>query len=583
MTATLERKITLGFGAALFLMCVVAVVSYRSIRQFVSNSDWEDHTREVLLVIAGVSSDMAGAESASRGYVISGDEQHLPPYHTAADDADAKLRELRTLTADNPSQQRRLDRLGPLVKQKLALLDESVVARRKEGFTAAQQLVLDGQGKRIMDDVTGLLADMRGEEGALLKTRSATALSSARVTILVISGGGALAVLLVALAATLIRRDITRRKATEEALRHAEEKFRLLVESVQDYAIFMLDPEGVVTTWNTGAERINGYKADEILGRHFSKFYPTEDVRRGKCEMELRIASETGRFEEEGWRVRKDGSQLWANVVISAVRDNTGTLRGFAKVTRDMTARKRAEDDIRKLNEALKRHAAQLESANKELEAFCYSVSHDLRAPLRSIDGFSLALMEDYGDKLEPDARDYLKRVRAATQRMAQLIDDLLNLSRVSRGEMSRSPVDLTAMARAVATELQKSEPDRQVEIVIADGLVAEGDTRLLRVVLDNLLGNAWKFTARRTGARIEFGASGHNGTRQFFVRDNGAGFDMAYAHKLFGAFQRLHGADQFGGTGVGLATVQRIINRHGGQISAEGEVEKGATFRFTL
>jgi signal transduction histidine kinase len=226
---------------------------------------------------------------------------------------------------------------------------------------------------------------------------------------------------------------------------------------------------------------------------------------------------------------------------------------------------------------------AQLEVANKELESFSYSVSHDLRAPLRSIDGFSQALFEDYGDKLDEQGRSDLKRVRAATQRMAQLIDDILTLSRVSRGEIRHDSVDLSALVKSIAGELKSAEPERQVDLAIADGIRTVGDARLLRVVLDNLLRNAWKFTGKTSSAQIEFGAGQNNGKPVYFVRDNGAGFDMAYAHKLFGAFQRLHAATEFNGTGVGLATVQRIIHRHGGRVWAEAKVDQGATFYFTL
>jgi light-regulated signal transduction histidine kinase (bacteriophytochrome) len=224
-----------------------------------------------------------------------------------------------------------------------------------------------------------------------------------------------------------------------------------------------------------------------------------------------------------------------------------------------------------------------LESANKELEAFSYSVSHDLRAPLRSIDGFSQALLEDYQDKLDDEGQNHLQRVRAATQRMAQLIDDMLALSRVTRAEINREPIDLSALARSLPAELQKAEPGREVEFVIEDGLVANGDARLLRIVLENLFRNAWKFTGKHPRAKIEFAATQNNGKSAYFVRDDGAGFDMAYVNKLFGAFQRLHAMTEFNGTGIGLATVQRIIRRHGGRVWAEGEVEKGATFYFTL
>jgi light-regulated signal transduction histidine kinase (bacteriophytochrome) len=274
--------------------------------------------------------------------------------------------------------------------------------------------------------------------------------------------------------------------------------------------------------------------------------------------------------------VRKDGSQFLANVLITALYDEKGQLRGFGKVTKDVTERKRIETEIQL-------HTAQLEAANKELEAFSYSVSHDLRAPLRSIDGFSQALLEDCGESLTEQGKSYLHRIRAATQRMGALIDDLLNLSKVTRAEICHERLNISNLAGSIAAEYRKRQPDRAVEFLIEDGLEALGDVRLVRVVLENLLGNAWKFTSQRAQATIEFGLVQTNGTPAYFVRDNGAGFDNTYAERLFGAFQRLHAATEFPGTGIGLATVQRIVHRHGGKVWAEGAVDRGATFYFTL
>jgi signal transduction histidine kinase len=235
------------------------------------------------------------------------------------------------------------------------------------------------------------------------------------------------------------------------------------------------------------------------------------------------------------------------------------------------------------LEQRVEERTAELGAANKELEAFSYSVSHDLRSPLRGIDGFSLALLEDYAERLDDQGKEHLQRIRAATQRMGMLIDDLLNLSRMTRAEMRKERFNISTLAHSVVESLQEAHAERRIEFRIEDALEANADPRLLRVVLENLLGNASKFTSRRTSAFVEFGKMHRNGSAAYFVRDNGAGFDPAYADRLFGAFQRLHGTTEFPGTGIGLATVQRIVRRHGGEIWAEGEVEKGATFYFTL
>ncbi len=286
----------------------------------------------------------------------------------------------------------------------------------------------------------------------------------------------------------------------------------------------------------------------------------------------------------EAWWVVGMGSMLVATGLVAAMR-----LRGEALVAsllRNVRERERAQREVAlhrdNLEQLVAERTAALQVANRELEAFSYSVSHDLRAPLRSLDGFSQALIEDYGAQLEGEGEDYLRRIRMASQRMARLIDDMLLLSRLSRSEMSRDEIDLSRIATETIAELAEGDRDREVAVTVQPGLVASADPRLVRILMQNLIGNAWKFTSKREGAAIEVAAA--NGVpNAFLVRDNGVGFDMAYADKLFGAFQRLHSAGDFEGTGVGLATVQRIVGRHGGRVWAESEPDSGATFYFTL
>ena len=490
-----------------------------------------------------------------------------------------------------------------------------------------------------------------------------------------------------------------------------QDLYRLLIESTTEYAIFHVTLQGVVATWNVGAERLEGWTAKEIIGRNRSMFYGPEDVASGKPERDLEVAASEGVLRDEGWRIRKDGSRYWASIVISALRDNQGRLRAFAVILRDLSEQKRTEDNlrhermlldsiidnipdmlfmkdavelrfarfnkageeligidrtqmigkndydffpveqadfftkndravlagdgvldipeepiatrskgtrilhtkkiplrdsagkpqfllgisedvtervqaeirIRSLNAELLTRTRELTAANKELDAFSSSVAHDLRAPLRSIDGFSQALLEDCAGQLDDTGKQYLRSVRTSAQQMAQLIEDLLALSRVTRSELAREPIDLAELARTILERFAKAHPDRTVEIVVPAHIPAVADRRLMGIVLENLLGNAWKFTSRTANARIEVGMTAANDETIYFVRDNGAGFDMAFADRLFGIFQRLHSPMEFEGTGIGLATVRRIVQRHGGRIWADAKVDGGATFNFTL
>ena len=366
-----------------------------------------------------------------------------------------------------------------------------------------------------------------------------------------------------------VTRDLTARKEAQDALHRSEQTFQLLVESIQDCAIFMLDPDGRVASWNAVAERIKGYRADEIMGEHFSTFYPPDDVAQGKPQWALEIAEREGRHEDEGWRVRKDGTRFWANTVISPMRDLQGGLIGYAKVTRDLTQRRRAEQA--------------LVQTSQELERFSYSVSHDLRAPLRAINGYAQALWEDHVARLDDEGKRLLAVIRDSAKLGGELIDGLLNFSRLGRQALARAPVDVTVLAESVVAELRQTQGSVAVEVVLSPLPPASGDAALLRHVLVNLIGNAFKFSVKRAHPKVEIGAEQHGSEVAYYVKDNGVGFDMQYAGKLFGVFQRLHRPDEFEGTGVGLALAQRIIQRHGGRIWAEGKVNEGATVRFTL
>ncbi|MBZ5657387.1 MAG: PAS domain S-box protein [Acidobacteriia bacterium] len=516
---------------------------------------------------------------------------------------------------------------------------------------------------------------------------------------------------LTAWTASVIDRTQREREQMEQARSASEERFRLLLDGVRDYAIYMLDPDGRVVSWNAGAENVKGYRAEEILGEHFSCFYTAKDRENGTPNQELQKAISLGRFEDQGQRVRKNGSAFWANFVIAPLRDESGKLRGFSKVVRDVTERKQAEErvrqaslytrslleasldplvtisregkitdvnrateaatgasrerligsdfsdyftqpekarqgyeqvfdrgsvrdyplairhcsgsiaevlynatlfknedgeiegvfaaardvterkqaeeEVRRLNDELEQRVtqrtAQLEAANKELEAFTYSVSHDLRAPLRHISGFSKILSEEYGSSLEPEAQHHLQRIQEGTRRMGLLVDDLLNLGRIGRHEVRLQVTGLNSVVNEAVDDLKAECEGRQVEWKIDSLPFVECDPALMKQVFQNLLSNAVKFTRPRSQAVIEVGQKDQEGTPVVFVRDNGVGFSMKYADKLFGVFQRLHRPEDFEGTGVGLATVQRIVQKHGGRIWAEAELDKGATFYFTL
>ena len=706
-----SHKSLLAFGAAILALLVVGAISYRGIVVSSASDRWVRHTHEVLDALKDMLVAMSSIESNARGFMISGGESYLESYRANILQVEQGAAAVRNLTFDNPRQQSRLAALESLAARRIQRAQAVIELRRTKGLQAITNIDQLGLGKALMDEFQGVILELQDEELRLLKEREAEEERYViRAKVLLVLGTG-LGLLITATAGWGVQREYAGRALAEKTLRDSEEKYRMVLDGVQDYAIFMLDPHGQIVSWNAGAERIKGYTAEQIIGQNFSRFFVPEDIKAGRPQEVLRLTAANGRHEEQGMRVRKDGTRFLASVTFTALHDAAGHLRGFSEISHDLSARKESEaryrglleaapdamvvvnqrgeivllnaqaekqfgyyrdeligqkvkniipegfaerliadalrstedalaqqigtgielialrkngsefpielmlsplesaegilvtaairditrrkkaeahllqkvQELNRSNEELGKSAKSASDANKELEAFAYSVSHDLRAPLRSVDGFSQVLLEDYAGKLDEEGKNSLNRIRAASQRMGMLIDDMLSLSQVTRREIALARTDLSKMAAEIVAELRLGEPRRQVEFTAAPELITTTDPHLMRIALVNLLGNAWKFTGRRPQARIEFGTTDHEGRQAYFVADNGAGFDMAYAGKLFGAFQRMHSITEFEGTGIGLATVQRIIHRLGGQVWAEATPDHGATFYFAL
>jgi len=387
---------------------------------------------------------------------------------------------------------------------------------------------------------------------------------------------------LLAVLAWLIARHQTARLSAEQQIRNSEARFRGLLDSAPDAVIVSNSKDEIVFS-NRQAEQLYGYGPGELAGRNVLTLNP-ERYRAGHEGRPIyfeavRAMGKDSQLSRTG--MRSNGAEFPIEITFSCVESGQEILI-FTDV-RDITEQRETARKMRELNDRLARDITELDALNRELEAFSYAVSHDLRAPLRAIDGFSQALLEDYADRLDDGGRNYLTRVRLAAQRMGQLIDDLLKLGRITRADLNSGEVDLSKLAGEILDGLRQDDPHRAAEFIISPGMTVQGDPRLLRIAMENLLNNAWKFTAGKIPARIEFGQTQSNGAPAYFVRDNGAGFDMAHADKLFGAFQRLHDASAFPGTGIGLATVQRIMRKHGGNVWAEAAPDQGAAFYFTL
>ncbi len=572
---TIEQKLFAGLTFTAALIIFISVLSVSGITSLVQASRGVEHTQQVMNQLGLVLSHVLEIQSGDRGFLLSGDDKYLVARGKASVNLPTLIDSLRTQIRNNPRLLDKISSLNRLVEDRIVFSDHLVSIRRTDGEEKAHLLFATGKGEAITDSIRVMIAQMIAEEGRLLQTRSEDEAHQANRTQLVIYLSLVVQVLLLAFIFFVVNRDVTGRRKAEEALKDNEQRLALALESGQMGA-WDLDLIHDTAVRSLKHDQIFGY--DSLLPQWgaeiFMKHVVPDD--REHVQEKFQEAFANGNLFFECRIMRPDKSLRWIAAQGRAYYNEERTPVRMMGVVSDITERKDAETVLHRLN-------VQLDATNRELEAFSYSVSHDLRAPLRSLDGFSQALLEDYAKILDETGKDYLRRVRDASQRMAQLIDDMLNLSRVTRAEMRREVVNLSQMARAVAAELRKTQPERRVEFHITEGIVTNGDARLLRVVMDNLLGNAWKFTGKHPTATIELGMIQNDGRQTYFVRDDGAGFDMKYAGKLFGAFQRLHALTDFPGTGIGLTTVQRIIHRHGGRVWAESNVEQGTIFYFTL
>jgi hypothetical protein len=558
-----------GFGVALAILGAVATLAYVRIESAAETLSWVEHTHQVLQQTEQMSAAFSRTTAARRAYAVAGDPAPLAEVPELDDRLAAAIATLRASITDNPSQTQRLDALAKLFRERLSGLDASVARRRVDG-TGGET----AEGLTLSSTIRAAREELEAEEDRRLAQRDArTRRELAMIKLAEILGTFTSFAMLLAAFARL-RAEVALRRRSEQILSVRESFLDSIVENIPDM-LFVKDADQLrFERINQAGQTLLGIDQQELLGKNDFDFFPPAQAE--FFQAQDRDALKGGAvvdIPEEPIQT-KDGTR-WLHTKKVPILEH-GTPKYLLGISEDITERRQAAADLKDAKE-------RAEAANRELEAFSYSVAHDLRAPLRAIDGFSQALQEDSAEVLDAQGRDYLERVRSAAQEMGRLIDGLLSLSRLTRADFVRHEVDLTRIALEVGERLGAEHAMRRVDLIVEDGLTAEGDARLLGAALQNLLANAWKFTGKRADARIEVGRCLGKDEGAFFVRDNGVGFEQAYAHKLFGAFQRLHGAGEFEGSGIGLATVQRVVRRHGGRVWAEGEVGRGATFYFVL
>jgi PAS domain S-box-containing protein len=586
--ALAENRSALLLGGALMLLFVAAGLSYRSsveVREAAARVDTAFHIRRQAQVILISITD---AETGQRGYLLTGDIEYLRPYERAVGSLPDTLRLLRTLPGVSREQRRRVEQMHQLVDQKLAELRATVVARQTSGIDAALRIVRTGEGQALMNEIRAIVGAIIAEQSRELEQRQTQVVRRTREATYITVGALALAIAATSIATIIMLRNV-RTRERQQADRQIEEQRARLAAIVEDSddAVVGKDLDGVVTSWNPAAERIFGYPADEMIGRPITMIIPADRHQEETDVLgRLRLGEHIGHFDTI--RRRKDGRLIDVSVTISPIRNTSGDVVGASKIARDITERKRMDAELKSLTEHLEARVAertrQLEDINAELDAFGYTVSHDLRAPLRAMDGFAKALSADYADKLGARGRDYAQRIVDASERMDGLIQDLLAYSRLSRDELRTEAVDLRAVVTDAVRGLELEAQKRSAVIDVVEPLgQVLADRAALRQVVTNLLSNAIKFSAPGVMPKVRVWSEGRGRVSRVWVEDNGIGIDPRYHGRIFRVFERLHGVETYPGTGIGLAIVRRGAERMGGRVGVESAVGAGARFWVEL
>jgi len=591
MNGSIQQKVALGIGLVSFILCLAIGFIYNSVIDSIQTRNKVLQSRQVLQDLNNILVDITEAETGQRGYLLTERPRYLIPYTTSIRDIQHNLDDLQLLAKQDSILSKHLKLLETAIHSKLSELQKSIDLYRTKGKDAAMQVVLTDEGQKLMEEVRSRIGQVNDSENILLQSRRQQNLYNQQVTFVALPVSGFIIFFLLGLVYWVVSREsVQREKAQQELnqLNQVLQKNMTLLNSIIENVpgmIFLKDAKELrFQLFNKAAEDVVGFSSEEVLGKNDYDFFPKEQADQFTSKDQQTLTLKTLVNIEEEEILTKQGHTRILRTKKVPILNEKGDSAYLLGISQDITEFKRTQEHIQQLNHRLEGQVTHLNTLNKELESFSYSVSHDLRAPLRSIDGFSQAILESAEDKLDETEKDYLRRVRTSSQQMAQLIDDLLNLSQVTRAELNIDlRVNLSDIACDIATELQRLEPNRHVSFEIEEGIIVKGDSGLLKVALHNLICNAWKFTSKQSEAVISFKSYQQEDIQVFALHDNGAGFNMAYAPKLFEAFQRLHTNKEFPGTGIGLAIVQKIITRHRGKIWAEGQVDHGATFYFTL